>query len=84
VLWNGIGSSSKGKKMCKMTQGSSSQERKGQVQIYYKLISEGKTANQQCYLEVLTRLRESVQRKTPNSSLTSGFCAMTMPLRMMH
>jgi histone-lysine N-methyltransferase SETMAR len=33
--------------------------------VYYEFIAQGETANQQCYLEVLTRLRESVLRKRP-------------------
>ena len=31
--------------------------------VHYEFIAQGQTVNQQCYLEVLTRLRESVQRK---------------------
>jgi hypothetical protein len=42
-----------------------------------------KTVNQQCYLEMLTGLRESVQRKTPQYGLTNGVSTMAMPLRMM-
>jgi len=38
-------------------------DRKGIVQ--YEFIAQGQTANQQCYLEVLTRLRESIRRKRP-------------------
>jgi len=38
-------------------------DHKGIVQ--YEFIAEGQTVNQQCYLEVLTMLRESVQRKRP-------------------
>ena len=33
--------------------------------VHYEFIAQGQTANQQCYLEVLTRLRESVRRKRP-------------------
>jgi histone-lysine N-methyltransferase SETMAR len=33
--------------------------------VHYEFISKGQTVNQQCYLEVLTRLRESVRRKRP-------------------
>ena len=33
--------------------------------VLYKFIAQGQTVNQQCYLEVLTRLRVSVQRKRP-------------------
>jgi len=33
--------------------------------VHYEFIAQGQTVNQQCYLEVLTRLRESVQRKRP-------------------
>jgi len=36
-----------------------------QGDIHYEFIAQGQTVNQQCYLEVLTRLRESVQRKRP-------------------
>jgi hypothetical protein len=36
-------------------------DHKGIVQ--YEFIAQGQTVNQQCYLEVLTSLRESVQRK---------------------
>jgi hypothetical protein len=45
-----------------MTQEVGSQKRKGQMQMWteYK-----QTVNQQCYLEVLTRLRESILRKRP-------------------
>ena len=32
---------------------------------HYDFITQGQTVNQQCYLEVLTRLRESVRRKRP-------------------
>jgi histone-lysine N-methyltransferase SETMAR len=33
--------------------------------VHYEFIAQGQMANQQCYLEVLTRLRESVRRKRP-------------------
>jgi hypothetical protein len=33
--------------------------------VHYKFIAQGQTVNQQCYLELLTRLRESVHRKGP-------------------
>jgi len=33
--------------------------------VHYEIIAQGQTVNQQCYLEVLTRLRECVRRKTP-------------------
>jgi len=33
--------------------------------VDYKFIVQGQTVNQQCYLEVLTKLRESVVRKRP-------------------
>ena len=33
--------------------------------VHYEFIAYGQTVNQQCYLEVLTRLRESVRRKRP-------------------
>jgi hypothetical protein len=33
--------------------------------VHYEFIVQGQTVNQQCYLEALTRLRESVRRKRP-------------------
>jgi hypothetical protein len=33
--------------------------------IHYQFIAQGQMVNQQCYLEVLTRLQESVQSKRP-------------------
>ena len=33
--------------------------------VHYEFIAQGQTVNPQCYLEVLTWLRESVQRKRP-------------------
>ena len=33
--------------------------------VHYEFVKQGQTVSQQCYLEVLTRLRESVQRKIP-------------------
>jgi hypothetical protein len=33
--------------------------------VHYEFIAQGQTVNQQCYMEVLTRLRESVRRKRP-------------------
>jgi histone-lysine N-methyltransferase SETMAR len=33
--------------------------------VHYEFIAQGQTVNQQCYLEVLTRLQESVRRKRP-------------------
>jgi hypothetical protein len=33
--------------------------------VHYEFIAQGQTVNQQCYLEVLTRIRESVRRKRP-------------------
>jgi hypothetical protein len=39
--------------------------------------------NQQCYLEMLTRLRDLFGGKDPDFGLMSGFSTMTMPLRMM-
>jgi len=33
--------------------------------VHYENIAQGQTVNQQCYLEVLTRLWESVQKKRP-------------------
>ena len=33
--------------------------------VHYEFIAQGQTVNQQCYSEVVTRLRESVRRKRP-------------------
>ena len=33
--------------------------------VHYEFIVQGQMVNQQCYLEVLTRLRKSVRRKRP-------------------
>jgi hypothetical protein len=33
--------------------------------VHCEFFSQGQTVNQQCYLEVLTRIRESVRRKRP-------------------
>jgi histone-lysine N-methyltransferase SETMAR len=33
--------------------------------VHYEFIAQGQTVNQQCYSEVLTRLRESVPKKRP-------------------
>jgi hypothetical protein len=33
--------------------------------VHYEFIAQGQAVNQQCYLEVLTKLRESVRRKRP-------------------
>jgi len=33
--------------------------------VHYGFIAQGQNVNQQCYLEVRTRLRESVRRKRP-------------------
>jgi hypothetical protein len=80
VFLIGIDGSRKGEKECKMTQEVGSQKRKGEMPMWTDY---EQTVNQQCYLEVMTRLREFVRRKDPNSGLTSGFSTMTMPLRMM-
>jgi hypothetical protein len=45
--------------MGEMTQEVASQKRKGQIQMWTEFIAQGQTVNQQCYLEVLTRLRVS-------------------------
>ena len=50
--------------------------------VHYESIAQGQTVNQQCYLEVLTRLQET-RRKDPDSGLISGFSTMTLPLHMM-
>jgi hypothetical protein len=62
MFLNGTGGSWKGEKMCKMTEEVSSQRRKGQMQMWTEY---EQTVNQHCYLEELTRLRESVGRKRP-------------------
>jgi hypothetical protein len=33
--------------------------------VHYEFIAQGQMVNQQCYLQVLTKLRESVTRKRP-------------------
>jgi hypothetical protein len=33
--------------------------------VHCEFIAQGQTMNQQCYLEVLTRLQESVRKKRP-------------------
>ena len=33
--------------------------------VHYEFIAQGQRVNQQCYLEMMTRLRESVRRKRP-------------------
>ena len=33
--------------------------------VHYEFIAKGQMVNQQCYMEVLTRLRESVRKKRP-------------------
>jgi hypothetical protein len=50
--------------------------------VHYEFIAQGQTLNEECYLEVQTRLQESVQKKRPG--LTSGFSTVTVPLRIMH
>jgi hypothetical protein len=55
-------------------------QRKQQMQMW---IEYKRMVNQQCYLEVLTKLQESFQKKDPNSSLTSGFSTITVLLRVM-
>jgi hypothetical protein len=34
-------------------------------EVHHEFLAQGQTVNQQCYLEVLTKLRESVRRKRP-------------------
>jgi histone-lysine N-methyltransferase SETMAR len=41
--------------------------------VHYEFIAQGKTVSQQCYLEVLTRLQESVWRKRPEIWLDKWF-----------
>jgi hypothetical protein len=60
LFLNGVGGSRKGEKMCKLTQEVGSQKCKGQMQMWTEY---EQTVNQQCYLEVLTRLRESSEEK---------------------
>jgi transposase len=48
-----------------MTHEVGSQKCKRQMQMWTKFIAQGQTMNQQCYLEVLTRLWESVPKKRP-------------------
>jgi hypothetical protein len=70
-----------------MTQEVGSQKRKGQMQMWTEFIAKGQTVNQQCYLEVLTRLRQTVRRKRPElwtDGRFSTISTMTIPLRMMH
>jgi hypothetical protein len=56
-------------------------DRKGIV--HYEFIAQRQTVNQQCYLEVLTRLRESVRRKRPELWADKWILHMTMVLRTM-
>ena len=51
--------------------------------VQYEFIAQGQTVNQQCYLEVLTRLGNLFRGKDLDSSLISGFSTVKMPLRMM-
>jgi hypothetical protein len=44
--------------------------------VHNEFIAQGQMANRQCYLEVMTRLQESVRR-------ISGFSTTTVPLCMM-
>jgi hypothetical protein len=65
---NGIGGPRKIEKMSKMAQEVGSQECIEQLQIWtvhYELTPQGQMVNQHCYLEVLTRLWESGQKKRP-------------------
>jgi hypothetical protein len=62
MFLNGIGDSRKDAKVCEMTQKVGSQKRKGQMQMWTE---HEQTVDEQCYLEVLTRLRESVRGKRP-------------------
>jgi hypothetical protein len=56
-----------------MIQELGSQKRKGQMQMWTEY---EEMVNQQCYLEVLTRLQESGGKEL-NSGLTNGFSTMT-------
>jgi hypothetical protein len=48
-----------------MTQEVDSQECKGQGIVHYESVAQRQIVNQERYLEVLTRLRQSVLRKRP-------------------
>ena len=47
--------------------------------VHYEFIAQGKTVNQQCYLEMLIRLRNLFGGKDPESALIIGFSTMIMP-----
>jgi hypothetical protein len=59
-----------------MTQEVGSQKRKAYMQMWAEY---QRMVNQQCYLEVLMRLRKSGGGKYPNSG---GLSTMTVPLRL--
>jgi hypothetical protein len=52
--------------------------------VHYDFIAQGQTVNQECSLEVLTGLRESVRRKRPKLLPDKWILTITMPLHMMH
>ena len=56
IVWHCVGSKEAKKIACFFDQNGI---------VHYEFISQGQTVNQQCYLEVLIRLRESVRRKSP-------------------
>ena len=47
--------------------------------VHYEFIAQGQTVNQQCYLEMLIRLRNLFGGKDPESGLIIGFSTMIMP-----
>jgi predicted NodU family carbamoyl transferase len=49
--------------------------------VHQDFTARGQTVNQQCHLEVLTKLQE--QGKDLDSALINGFPTMTIPLRTM-
>jgi hypothetical protein len=51
--------------------------------VHCEFTAQGQTVNQQSYLEVLTRLRESVRRKRPGLWPGNWFSTITKPLRVM-
>jgi len=50
--------------------------------VHYEFIAQGQTVNQQCYLELLTRLRASARRKGPGVWPDKWILYHDMPLRM--
>jgi hypothetical protein len=52
--------------------------------VHYEFNVQRQTVNQQCYVEVMTRLRESVRRKIPGIWPDKWILHHEMPLRMTH